>query len=73
MRLLEDRVDIVERMLLDEGGEIDLAVEHEIERGGIESGGQPQLPSARASKAIRLDRRSSTRSMVKPTTQSVAP
>src|SRR5690606_2789644 len=37
------------------------------------SGGQPQLPIARASKAIRFDSRTSTLSIVKPTTDSVAP
>ena len=73
MRLLEDRVDVVERMLFDERRKIDLAVEHEIERGRIEFRRASPVSQARASKAMRLDRRSSTRSIVKPTTHSVAP
>ena len=73
MHLFEDVVDLIERMLLDEIGEVDLAVEHQVERGRIEFRRAAPIAEARASKAIRLDRRTSTRSIVKPTTQSVAP
>ena len=69
----EYAVDVVEWVRFDERFDLDLAVEHEVERRRVRLGGQPQLPIARASYAIRLDSRSSTLSIVKPTTDSVAP